>query len=277
MERYLAHGAEAIVGAVAGAAVTAGAARTPRRRRLAALTAAAVVSAEAVYHPARLAVRGYRVSAAEPFRESARTALGAALLSLRELPGVTDASLGLQVYVVQLRLLPPRTLYLGRMAELRLGHRPGRSGIVWTAGKGVIGHCLATGSVTALRSEAAYAPYLGAGPQAWLRAPAEVTLGLSHSELMRIGRRYAGAVAVPIRTPDISGPEVRGVLSVDVLPGHDLGPLLKDEALEVMAATAEEVGAALSAVPAFVFHVPRRRHGWANLARSAAEEAGDGR
>lgn len=189
-------------------------------------------------------VRILRADATDDFRIQVHTALASGYVQLAAL-GVQPESLGLQAYVVRTRLTPPISKHLWRLETVRLGPEPPRSGIRWTAGKGVIGRCWKTGEVVLLNAEEAYGPYLDGSRDMWDAAEIKERLALSYEEFQVVGPRYSAVAAVPVRV----GGMVRGCIVADVHAGAPGLDLLGDDGVQVLADVAVVVEDAMMRMP----------------------------
>jgi hypothetical protein len=229
--------------AAAGALVLLAEARSGRSR--AAKAAAALVSAEALLATSRQLLRTVVRERYRDFNRYARAAIAAAYFQL-VIDGLPPDALGLHVYLVRRRSVPPFNEHLIRAAKVRLGGSPPNSGIVWVKGKGVIGRCWAEKAAVLMDADTAYGPYRDAGGRPWEEALDDVRLNLTAQDFRTIGDRYSAVAAVPIL--DSRG-EVKGCVVADVLAGAVGKVLLEESSVRVLADAAAAIGAQLDKLP----------------------------
>ncbi|MGI4895088.1 MAG: hypothetical protein ACRYF3_08255 [Janthinobacterium lividum] len=129
---------------------------------------------------------------------------------------------------------------LARLHRVRAGRRPAASGTVWTPGKGVIGTCVATGTVVARDLTALEARLDALDPAGWDALPESDRQGLTREEFTRLRGRYPVVVAVPVVDDTGSVSDVVGCLALDG-PAGSLPALSRPEVLGILEASARAV------------------------------------
>lgn len=145
---------------------------------------------------------------------------------------------GIQAFLVRGRWRQQQV----RLAKVRLGAIP-TSGIVWGAGKGVIGRCWARRAPQFEDLEAHFAQFNNHDLAAWDALSADQRFGLTWSDFQTLKGKYGVVAAVPI-----IGRNDRyiGCVTADTPPHHDGQALPKDVVLGSLATTAKLVGELLN-------------------------------
>lgn len=239
------------LGGITGAAAAVGFSQ-PRPKRPAAFGFGAAL---AVYPAVRLASRQQKVDGSATFRHHAGVSIGNAFDAVVNRTTLRARDIGISVFIVQRRLLPPRRWYLGRVAEVRLVRTFPRTGIAWLAGKGAIGRAWARREVTAVAlDEPIFEGY--ATEEAWANLPEDVSLNLTYSEVRALRARYSAVLAVPI----LRNGRVGGVIAMDSAAGspsqwvtdaRTLGVLI-----EILLRAAGQVAVAINDVSLLVYPKP---------------------
>jgi hypothetical protein len=214
----------------------------------------------AAYPALRLASRQFKVDRSEAFRHRAGVALGNAFDAVITGTSLRARDIGISIFIVQRRLVPPRDWYLGRVAEVRLVRAFPSTGIAWRPGKGAIGRSWASGDVIALAlDESVFDRY--ATEEQWATVPSEIGLNLTYSEVTALRHRYSAVLAVPIRR----GGTVGGVVVMDSAagtPSHWVSDRRTLRVLiQVLLRAAGQVAVAIDDVPPFVYPKPPPREG----------------
>lgn len=232
-----------VLATVAGSAVLLGASQ---RRRSVVAAGAALGALPSI----RLAARQYRVDNSRFFRRVASVSAGLAFDSVQLSTSLNARDIGIGVFVVQRRLLPPRRRYLGRVAEARVVQLTSPTGITWARGKGALGLAWERGRPVAFDLAGTWAD-----PSLWESStgPNAPTMGLTRSEIERLVNRYSAVLAVPIH----SSAEVVAVVSLDTRADassewvHDVSTL--EVCTRALLEAGARVAASLRAVPPFVY------------------------
>ncbi len=150
--------------------------------------------------------------------------LRAAFLVITEKRTIEWQTLGINAFLVRRHFPRFWELHLDRVANVRI-RQVGRSRVVWTKGKGVIGQCWVEQADVGRNFAVDYAGLLDCTETRWLALPAEFRQGLDYSEF-RATRHHRTVVAMPIVT---EGGRFLGVVSIDA-PGDVYELLMKPEA-----------------------------------------------
>ncbi|GAA0311033.1 hypothetical protein [Kineococcus aurantiacus] len=173
--------------------------------------------------------RGRRAAAA---RELWDDLLSGALWAVVDASAADPRDLALAGY--RLDASRRRPARLSRVHRVRARRRPAASGVRWAPGKGVIGECVATGTVVARDVTA-------------LDAAGE-RQGLTPEEFRLVRGKYAVVVAVPLVDDAGASSAVTGCLALDGPPGS-LEQLTTPEVLGVLEATSRALQRLTGGVP----------------------------
>jgi len=154
----------------------------------------------------------------------------------------------LSVAAYHLDALPWRPARLARTDRVRAARRPGTSGITWAPGKGVIGECVATGSLVARDVRAEWAALGPLDRAAFDALPAATRSGLTYAEFTAVRDRVDVVVALPV--VDDGGPTARvtGCLALDG-PAGSLATLTAPAVLGLLEATTRVLRGLETAAP----------------------------
>ena len=111
---------------------------------------------------------------------------------------------------------------LHRIAHERINEMPGPSGIRWSKGKGVIGHCWDQGREQIVDSGTFDKGHEDWTQDRWDRLDVKTRRGLSYKDYKKIRGKYGTVIAIPMFD---RRERVRGVVVLDAPPGYH--PLLK--------------------------------------------------